>query len=170
MSVIATLAVIALFVVRGGIPGHRVMRLDGRSSRRGASWSSSGTTRRELVARIATRLFVRARRCARGASRRDGAPACRGRDRPADAARKEHELGDAVGSLLTSSAIAMSADVATLAKRLGEVELARSTGRGRSTTPSLTKYNRVIGAVPGNIIAGSLNFRPAELFEPGTEA
>jgi len=169
MSVIATLVIIALFVFLAGFLYDRVMRLRRQVQQTWRQLEQQRHARRDLVARIATACSsgpADARAVLAVETARQNAAAATG---PADAARKEHLLGDAVGSLLTSSAIAMSAEVATLAKRLGEVELAYRQARQVYNT-SAQKYNRVIGAVPGNLIAGPLSLRPAELFDPGLNA
>lgn len=167
MSVLLTLAVVGLFVFVAGLLYDRVMRLRRQVQQTWRRLEQQRHVRWDIVARIAAACSsgpADARAVQAVETARQHASAATG---PADAARKEHLLGDAVSSLLTSSAIAMSAEVATLAKRLGEVDLAYRQAR-QVYNATAQKYNRVIGAAPGNLIAGPLGLRPAEPFEPGT--
>jgi LemA protein len=165
MSVIATIAVIALLVFEAGVVYDRVMRLRRQVQHTWRQLEQQRHARQDIVTRIATVCSsgpADARAVQAVETARQNAAAATS---PADAARKEHVLGDAVGALLTSSAIAMSAEVAEQAKRLGEVELAYRQARQVYNTAA-QKYNRVISGVPGKFIASPLSLRPAELFEP----
>jgi LemA protein len=87
---------------------------------------------------------------------------------PADAARKEGELTQALGRLFALAEnypqLTANANVRALQEELSATE--NKIGFARQFYNDIaTKYNTAIQVVPNNFIAGFGNFKPAELFE-----
>jgi LemA protein len=84
---------------------------------------------------------------------------------PAEVARRERELSQAVGALYRElerdAQLATTEHLRLLQQELSAVELAIASAR-RTYNDLAVKYNGVIGVVPNNFIAGLGNFRPAE--------
>jgi hypothetical protein len=88
---------------------------------------------------------------------------------PPDGARKEQVLGDAVGQLLTTSAIAIDATVGALARELAEAEQSYRSAR-EAYNDTARRYNTLVTTPPGSWLAGFGKFRRAELFERSAAA
>ena len=84
---------------------------------------------------------------------------------PADVARRERELSQALGGLYRQiegdAQLATNQELRLLQEELTAVELAIHSAR-QAYNDLAVKYNGVIGVVPNNVIAGLGNFRPAE--------
>jgi LemA protein len=92
---------------------------------------------------------------------------------PADAARKEGELTQALGRFFALAEnypqLTANANVRALQEELSATE--NKIGFARQFYNDIaTKYNTAIQVVPNNFIAGFGNFKPAELFEIKDEA
>jgi LemA protein len=92
---------------------------------------------------------------------------------PADAARKEGELTQALGRLFALAEnypqLTANANVRALQEELSATE--NKIGFARQFYNDIaTKYNTSIQVVPNNFIAGFGDFKPAELFEIKDEA
>ena len=164
MSVIATIAVVLLVLFVAGALFDRVGRLNRNVKKTWRQLDQQRHARQEIIGRIAEASAAAA---ADGATveaviaARKAAAIPAG---PAEAARSERALGDAVGRLLTASAIAMDANVSALARDLGDAERAYR-GARQIYNDTAARYNRAISIAPGNWMAGMMGFRRAEPFE-----
>jgi LemA protein len=168
VSVIATAAVVLLVLFLAGALVDRVGRLHRNVKKNWRQLEQQRHARHEIIGRIAAACA----NAAADAGSVDGVIAARKMAAapagPAEAARKERLLGDAVGRLLTASAISMDAKVSALAQELADADRAYRAAR-QIYNDTATRYNRAISMTPGNVIAGVLGFRRAELFEPKDE-
>lgn len=164
MSVVITLAIVLILLFVAGVVYDRVARLK-RAVR--STWRQLEQQRRRrhgIVERLTAALggqSVDAHAVAAVVGARQNAATAGG---PADAARKEAALGEALSALLTASAIALSGEIAALARELGDVERAYREARvGYNSTAR--RYNTAISVVPGSFVTKVGNFPKAELFE-----
>lgn len=164
MSVVVTLVIVVALLLTAGAVYDRVARLK-RAVR--STWRQLEQQRRRrhaVVERITGALSaqgVDAHAVEAVVKARQNALTAAG---PADAARKEGALGETLSALLTASAIAMSAEVAALARELGDIERAYRESRVLYNSTA-RRYNTAISVVPGSFVAKVGSFPKAELFE-----
>ena len=164
MSVLATLAIVLILVFVAGAVYDRLVKLRRHVQRTWKQLEQQRHLRQEIVGRVAAACAgsavdpaaVEAVVVARQhASQSSG---------PADAAQKDHALGDAIGRLLTASAIAIDAKVGMLARELGEAERTYREAR-QAYNDGARRYNTALASAPGRLVAGFGSFRRAEPYE-----
>jgi len=164
MSVLVTLAIVLFVLFTAGAVYDRVARLKRAVRSTWRQLEQQRGRRHAIVERITAALpaqGVDAHGVDAVVAARQNAATAAG---PADAARKEGALGETLSALLTASAIAMSADVAVLARELGDVERAYREARVLYNSTA-RRYNTALSVVPGSIVARAGRFPRAELFE-----
>jgi hypothetical protein len=164
VSVLVTTAVVLLLLLTTAFVYDRVARLKRAVQKTWRQLEQQRRVRHAVVERIAEACraqTVDARAVDAVMTARQNAAAAAG---PPDAARKEAILGEALSTLLTASAITMSAQVAGLARELGETEAAYRQAR-HVYNDTARRYNTAISVVPGSLIARVGNFPMAELFD-----
>jgi LemA protein len=164
VSVLATIAIVLIVVFVAGAVYDRLVKLRRHVQHTWKQLEEQRHQRQEIVGRVADACAGSAVDAAaveavvvarQHASRSSG---------PADAAQKDHALGDAVGQLLTSSAIAIDAKMGRLARELGEVERTYREAR-QAYNDGARRYNAAIASAPGRLVASFGSFRRAELYE-----
>jgi hypothetical protein len=164
VSVLVTLAIALLLLLAAGALYDRLAKVRRNVQRTWQHLERHRHRRQEIIGRI---VEACTRSGADAAALDAAAAALRSAARPSgppDAARNEQILGDAVGQLLTSSAIAIDASVGALARELAEAEQTYRSARD-TYNDTASKYNTLMATPPGSWLAGFGNFRRAELFE-----
>ena len=165
MSVLVTLGILVLLLIAAGTLYDRLRTLHRNVQRTWQHLERHRHARQEIMGRLidacASRGADPSQVSAAATARRNAEQA----SGPPDAARKEQVLGDAVGQLLTASAIAIDASVGTLARDLAEAEQTYRAAR-EAYNDTARRYNSLITTPPASWLAGFADFRRAELFTP----
>jgi LemA protein len=164
VSVLVTLVLVLIVVVAAGWLYDRLVKLRRLVQRTWQQLERERRNRQEIIGRVAAACAGSAMDAAAVeavVTARKNAALAGG---PAEAAQKEYVLGDAVGRLLTSSAIAIDAAIGALARELGEAEQNYRSAR-QVYNDAATRYNSALTTRPGTWIRGFGTFRRAEMFE-----